>query len=63
MAATKPRAKSSQYILKEFLTIMKDISERRNERLGDDTQPIKSFWISAHSGIQGTTCCCTMPHL
>jgi len=53
MAAMKPRAKSSQYILKEFLTIMEDISERRNERLGDDTQHIKISWISAHSGVQG----------
>jgi len=53
MAAMKPRAKSSQYILKEFLTIMEDISERRNKRLGDDTQPIKISWISAHCSIQG----------
>ena len=53
MAATKPRAKLLQYILKEFLTIMEDISERCNERLEDDTQPIKISWISAHSGIQG----------
>jgi len=32
---------------------MEDISERCNERLEDDTQPIKISWISAHSGIQG----------
>jgi len=53
--AAKPRAKSSQFIFKEFLTIMEETSKssKQNRQSTDGIVPIQISWISAHSDIQG----------
>ena len=53
--AAKHRAKSSQFIFKEFLTIMEKTSKlsKQNRQSTDSIVLIQISWISAHSDVQG----------